>query len=631
MKTILRSIAHAKRRIYLQNVISALGTLIAVGLMVALGLLCIDRLLAIPVSIRLYAVIGAVAAVGPFLWARLRLPDDAATAEAIDRRMKLKDQVATALFAADIKDDPFARRVVEDARKTASGLKLASGFPLRWTRVWAYVPPAAAVLAVLVVFLPQMDLLGIATARQQRNRQQQKTQQAQEHIVEAAALIEQIQVTQPTTDGHSLDELHPDQALRELAQITKQDLSNPRLRDEAAAKLSQAQQALAQKSHNQQQQLDQLQNALSRLDPETPGPGDAFADALRRGDFEAAQEAIQELASKVESIDDHDRQALQDQLEDLASQLQQIAQQQAQNSQEANQQAQKMLSDAGLSPQQVQQLQQQGMPPEAIQQQLQQQGMPSQQAQQLANQVQQLQQQQGRHRNTSQQTNQLSSALNQMSQTAPHTPGQQPPGQQGQSPPSSSFQQAAGGADQSLNQMAQMREQLNQMRRAQSQTQQAIQQLSQGQQPAGGSQGMQSLQNGNGSGQNPMPMSQQPGSGQGQQGHRQGGSPHQQAGTGEGGDPMGQHRRTGPYQTRAESDIQDGQGRVIASWLGQADMGKGQPGVEFDQAITEAQQDAEQAVTEDRVPRRYHESIRQYFNQLPQTAQQAKSAPPAPR
>ena len=87
----------------------------------------------------------------------------------------------------------------------------------------------------------------------------------------------------------------------------------------------------------------------------------------------------------------------------------------------------------------------------------------------------------------------------------------------------------------------------------------------------------------------------------------------------------------GPYQTHAKDDVHQGQGRVIASWQSDGEVVKGEPTVGFDQAVLEARRDAEQAVTDDRVPRRYHETVRQYFNQMPETVEQIKTPPPAPR
>ena len=46
-------------------------------------------------------------------------------------------------------------------------------------------------------------------------------------------------------------------------------------------------------------------------------------------------------------------------------------------------------------------------------------------------------------------------------------------------------------------------------------------------------------------------------------------------------------------------------------------MAVGDAQVEYNQAVTDARTAAEHAVTEDRVPRRYHDGIRDYFQQLP--------------
>ena len=160
------------------------------------------------------------------------------------------------------------------------------------------------------------------------------------------------------------------------------------------------------------------------------------------------------------------------------------------------------------------------------------------------------------------------------------------------------MQQACNNAQQSLSQMAQMQQQLQQMQQGQSQAQSAMQQLY-------GGQGM------------------QPGGGSGQGG--------QQAGTGEGGNPLGVEQQAHQYQTRYEGDIKQGQGKVIASWLENGEMMAGDATIEFDQAVTEARSSAEKAVTEDRVPRRFHNSLKSYFDNLPDSPGEVQDAPAAPR
>ena len=69
---------------------------------------------------------------------------------------------------------------------------------------------------------------------------------------------------------------------------------------------------------------------------------------------------------------------------------------------------------------------------------------------------------------------------------------------------------------------------------------------------------------------------------------------------------------------------------MIASWTENGEVAPGEATVQFNASRTEAVQAAERAVTEDRVPRRYHESVKDYFQQLPDDPN-AGRAPAAPR
>src|SRR5690606_15590356 len=78
-------------------------------------------------------------------------------------------------------------------------------------------------------------------------------------------------------------------------------------------------------------------------------------------------------------------------------------------------------------------------------------------------------------------------------------------------------------------------------------------------------------------------------------------------------------------------DIQDREGRIIASWEQYGEVTVGEPGVAFDETVTGARDDAARAVNEARVPRRYHESILEYVDRLPDAAKETRRRPAAPR
>jgi hypothetical protein len=612
MNAVRNAIKRTRRRVFVDRWLRTLGWLALAWVGIALSILLADRLASLTLPVNLWWTFGVPAGVlfmlAPIL-AWMRRPDEKSTAGMIDERLGLKDSLGTAIYVETLKDNPFAHQVQQDANRLASKTRLDEAFTIRLGAGWGYAAPAGAVLALLVAFLPAgLDLLGLNEREAEQQFQQAQAEEAQRQILEANTLVRNVK-----TSESELVEADPDDILKDLASLTQRDLTNPDFRRETIAKLADVQEKLAAAEQAKHQQIQTVKNQMSRLDPGKRGPADRFADAMRRGDFEAAQKELQRLADGLEGMPAAEKNALQQQLQNMADQVKQMAAQQKQIQQQAQQNIQKQLKQAGLSQQQIQQLQQQGYSQQAVQKALQQQGMSQQQAQQTAKQVQQ-QQQQAQNANQSASQNQgLSSSFGQMAQSLgqqgqqsqQNQQGQQQgqqgqqQGQQGQQ--GSQFSQSAWQGQQQLSQMAQMQNQMQQMQQAQQQMQNAMNSMN---------------QNGQGQGQ------------QQSQGAGQGG---QKAGSGIDNNPLGKPYQTGPYAVRTEGDIQQKQGRVIASWQEDGEMSAGDATVEFDRAITEARTDAERAVTEDRVPRRYHESIKDYFKQLPDAPDEVRQAPAAPR
>ena len=88
-----------------------------------------------------------------------------------------------------------------------------------------------------------------------------------------------------------------------------------------------------------------------------------------------------------------------------------------------------------------------------------------------------------------------------------------------------------------------------------------------------------------------------------------------QWGRGAGHAPLGPAKSITPAKTHAVGTVRpsDPGGKVITSWTNQGTIAKGEAQVEFDRAVTHARQEAEAAVTEDRVPKRYHPAVQEYF------------------
>lgn len=605
LHAIHRAIAIARRRLFVQRWLDRTGWCLLGGVAAATAVLMADRLAAVPVPWPVYAAVAGAAVLAATVMAMIGQPSSGQVAIAVDERLHLKDKLSTALYATTLADDPLAPTVIRDAQTAAASAKVREGFPLRLGRVWGWLPVAGAVLALLFALVKPMDLLGLAEARRVAQVEAQQAAEAQEKLVEAVAAIEQLQQEEGT-----LDEINPLSAMQEAANLTQRELTNPEYRQKAAAKLSAVQDKLEQAEQQKAREFEALQNTLSRMDAGQPGPADRFADALRRGDFEAAKDALQQLADNVGDMPADQQQALKQQLDNLAQQLDDAAKQAQAQQAQTQQNIQQQLSEAGLSQQQIQQAQQQGYNAQHLQQLLQQQGMSQQQAQQMAQNIQQQQQQSQSQGQCQSQCNGLGQSLQQMANSInPSRQGQQ--GQQGQGQqPGQGMQSGAWQGQQQISDMAKMQQQLQQLRQGQQQTQQAMNQLNQ--QGQGGGQGQ----------------------GQGQQGSQPGqggGVGGREAGTGDGGNPFGQERTYQPNQVDAYGNISEGEGRIIASWMQKGEAAAGEATVEFNTAVTEARDQAERAIADDRVPARYHGAVREYFQQMPTSMDDVQRAPAAPR
>jgi len=589
MEAIERAIERARRRWWASSLLTWLGWLSLAGLGVAITMVLCGDLLALVSPWWAYLIVaGAVVLAAPII-AWTRRPSRAYMAELIDERLDLKDRLSTALYVASADaSDPFARQVIADANQAAGRAVIRDAFAVRLGRVWGYVPVAASVLALLALFMPGgMDLLGLNQSQQQAKSQQAQAQAAKRQLVKANVQLQDLK-----KDKDKPQAANADQLMKRLASLTDKDLRTPESRQEAAAKISDLSNKLDQIKRQEKKQFQSLANAMTRLDAGKNGPAKQLANALRRGDFKAAQQQIKRLEKKISqgNLSAQQKKAMQQQLQHMAQQLKQMAKQAKQQAQQRQQQIRQQLSKAGLNSQQIQQLQKQGFGQQAVQKALQQQGMSKQQAQQMSKQIQRQQQQ-------SQSSSQMSHSLGGLS----HSFGQM--GSSGSGGGQSQFSQGAWSARQQMGQIAQMQQQLQRMGMAQSQMRQAMQQM------AGGG------------------RRQGHGMGGGRRGRGVGGI---KAGTGSGGNPLGRQQSPINTQARAKSDLEQGKGRVIASWMSDGQNAAGQPKVDFDKTITQAQDEAAQAVSQDRVPRQYHRAIHDYFNQLPASAEQARQAPAAP-
>ncbi len=586
MQPIELAIARAKRRLLMQSGLASLGWAVLVGVAVSAGWLVGSRLMGWGSPIWAYALPVGVAAVVGLGWAWHRRPGREAVATMVDDRCGLKDKLGTALYVGEAQEaHPFAGVIARDAEAAATaamGPRLKEAFAVRPTGVWGYAA-AAAMVWMLLLFLVPEDALGLQAKREALAEAEEQAALAEEEVAQVRAITPEPEAREQVQLPATEEELQ--QRLDELATLMRQEVSTPQAQAERDEAIERTRDELEQLAEQRQAAQDAMDSALSQLDSENPdSPGREFEEAMRRGDFDAAADALEALGEQAQQgeMTEEERQALEQQMGELADQLGRLAEQMEQQAQALDQQMQDFLQNAGLDEQTTQQLSDGGFDSEAVEQalqdQLESQGMSEQEAQQLAEelnqQLQNMKPQQCQTCENGQQMQQFSGEMEQM-QMMLQEMGKPQEGEQGEGGEQMLVLTEAQ-KDQLGQQMMMMQESLNQM----GQNGQKLQQ-------------MQMMLNSN------VPSQQ----------------PTDEFGRGRGGPIQGEENVMEGHQTHSVSDAQNRAGRVLASWQTDGPMTAGESNARFRETVQSGAEQAERAVTEDRVPARYHQTLERYFDQ----------------
>jgi hypothetical protein len=538
------------RRMRTSRFLACLSWALTIGAGVALLLMLVDRLPAesfmpwmwVAPSLAGMAVLAAIAAT------RVNRPTEHVLALEVDTQLNLREKLSTALHCRH-RDDPFAQAAVEDAigvaRNPSVHERAKRAFAVRLPGSW-WVSPSLAMIVVMVSMLGQFDAFaGDDTTDPAQVEAIRNVNQGVETFVndlkEQSELNEEVQalLDDMLNESNDASNVKSEEDARRNAIKKLNDIKN-RLED-----ITEGEKAKG---------LDALDRKLSDLNIPSDGPAKEMAEALAKGDFEAANKALKDLQQKVEAgeMNAADQDKLAEQMEDLANQMQQLAQQQDQ--------LKKALEQAGMNPQLANQ-------PQALQQAIQNNQNLNQQQQQQLQQMAQAQQM------ACQACQGLGNALQQMAQQA--------------------------GNQQQGNQQGQMGQQMGQQL---SDLEMAQQLIKQAQAAANACQGK---CNNLGQGLGNQQLAQQPQQGQGGQG---------QNGQGAGG--KGPIAKT-PFKTQAQkSDTGMNPGDIIASQFFDGAEIRGESKTTLANIIAQVSGGAEEGQAEEIVHRRYEEAHKHYFGEL---------------
>lgn len=323
----------ANRRLWLDAIVRSAGRSLTLAAAGGLALVAADRLLGIGLPV--WSLVSAPILVGcvgaGFLAAReRRRAGDASIV--LDHALGLHDRVSSSIALERVAsngdaNDPFLALAREDAERVSLEANVRRAIPIRFDNWWVAAPFAAAALATASLFTPAIDVFGASERRVERVALEERRERSQDVIEEIKEELRQA------TANQSADAATPEQlrALEELErELAQGEISPDDARTKAASRLDDLAQSFEDRAEREDRTLDTLGEKFASLDGRASDDSAAkpLEDALRRGDWGAAAEALEQLRRETagdSSVSPDERERIARDLDSLARAIERAA------------------------------------------------------------------------------------------------------------------------------------------------------------------------------------------------------------------------------------------------------------------------------------------------------------------
>jgi septal ring factor EnvC (AmiA/AmiB activator) len=362
MDQILKQVRRARRRLWLELLLSRLIRCWFVTLLIALAAIAAPRIVTIaglPPQWTAWCLGGAIggglliALASTFVRGRTELD---ASME-IDRRFGLKERIASSLsLPPDAADTPAGRALLNDARRAIGRLEISERFRIRLGRA-AWLPLVPAVLAAMVA-----ALVDAKPAQSSSEPSGQVTKQAIENTTKS--LRKKLEEPKKLAQKQGLKEAEElltkmDKGLEQLAAKKQLD------KKQTLVKLND----LAKQLEERQEKLggnQELKKQLAGMKDFSKGPADKMMEAMKQGDWEKAKQELAKLQDQLKTgkLDEAAKKDMANQMDELKQKLEQAAAERKQTMEDLKKQIQEQknkgnLAEAGQLQQKLDQLQKQ--------------------------------------------------------------------------------------------------------------------------------------------------------------------------------------------------------------------------------------------------------------------------------
>jgi hypothetical protein len=540
----------------------------------------------------IFAGSGAALVTVTLLWSYIARRKPLEVARYVDSRADLHDLLATSLFV-ERNTDAWSAAVREDAARIARNLKAGDIVETPTPHRWAAPIIAGFAFAAAWMYFPLLDVLKVQEKRTAAVQQKQavvevKAQLEQkEEILKKALEKAKVTVQEDTKAPEKSDE---EKETPEAAE--PQDPES--LKREAMKKLTNLTEKLeAQKEGEKAALVEAQREAMRQLKVPADGPLNDFSRALSRGDFNKAQEHLEQLTKKLAdgNLTQEEKAAAKNQMENLSKQLSQMAESQGQVA--------KQLEKAGLDKKTAEELAKQAVKnPEVLKKAIEE--MKNLSEEQKKNLAEMAKACQGACKNAGQMGEGLSKMAQGMTQD-----GLQQEGQEG-----------AEQLSKELSDSEMLKEDMQNLDAALEEAKDQLASLSEGMGQGGGAKGRGKGKDGNGDGDG-----EGEGDGDGQGGWKPGESAGK-SGSGSGGPGQSQGGMSPEAQAsdfefkKEKANTQTQGGPIIGSRLVYGEAIKGEATAEVTEAVAASTREAAEALETMQIPREYHDAVKHYFGRM---------------
>jgi hypothetical protein len=271
------------------------------------------------------AILLGLGAVSGVVLGWRRTPDLVASALALDQQFALNERVTTLLtLTPNLAASPAGKALLGDVAPRVDKLHVAAGFPLAPSWRTSLLPLGAMVLAVTACFFdPVLGSLRMAA---------QAATPAAETKVDAKEVQQQLDNLRKVALEKKQPEAEKSKEMKELLEqwdkLVHKDVdpNNPEQVREHLAEMRNLEQKMKDRAHELKAQAGKTDNLKKLLEQLTEdgkklreGPAKDFEDALTKGQFHKAKEALDKLAKQLQ-----DQQLTPQQRKELAEQLKEL-------------------------------------------------------------------------------------------------------------------------------------------------------------------------------------------------------------------------------------------------------------------------------------------------------------------